>query len=315
MEGLVFDIRRFSTHDGDGIRTTVFLKGCPLRCRWCQNPEGLAPKRRPLWFADRCIRCRSCTKDLNNVSSAQPPALEWKQDTLYLNSNTADETDWEGIMKSCPTRALRWDSRSITVEALMAELERDAVFYRNGGGITLSGGEPLFQADFSIAVLRAAGERGFNTAIETSLFAEAAVVDRIIPLAGTIFADCKVLDDAAHHAATGQSNRMILENLRTLLRGEHPERVVVRTPLIPGYTATEKNIAAIGRHISALYPEVRYELLNYNPLAAGKYPLVGMEYCFEENPKRFSPEAMERFSDIARRNGIKNLIPAGGSHV
>ncbi|GHV80725.1 glycyl-radical enzyme activating protein [Spirochaetia bacterium] len=299
MEGILFDIRRFSTHDGDGIRTTVFLKGCPLHCRWCQNPEGIASTRKALWFADCCIHCRSCTD-----GKGAP------EDLLSENSTV---TDWEAILQKCPTQALHWDGRSITVENLIRELERDAVFYRNGGGVTLSGGEPLFQKDFSAAVLRGAKEKGFNTAIETSLFADSRAVDLIAPLADTIFTDCKILDDDKHRAATGQSNRIILDNLRRLLTGEYAARLIVRTPLVLEYTAAEENIAAISRYISGLYPPVRYELLNYNPLAAGKYPLVGRRYCFEENPPPYSRDAMKDFEAIAIRNGIKNLISTVGT--
>jgi pyruvate formate lyase activating enzyme len=311
VEGMIFDIRRFSIHDGDGIRTTVFLKGCPLRCRWCQNPEGLAPSRKILWFADCCIRCRSCTSGNNSSASnvtagTNDAALLWNGDTLQAHNTVA--ADWEQLLQKCPTQALRWDSRSITVEALIAELERDAVFYRNGGGITFSGGEPLYQKDFLAAILREAKERGFTTAVETSLFADAVTVDSIVPLADTIFTDCKILDENKHKAATGVSNATILDNLQRLLRSEYAARIIVRTPLIPDYTACEDNIATISKYISALYPPVRYELLNYNPLAAGKYPLVGLEYCFKKNPKPYDREAMNRFETIARANGVKNLI-------
>jgi pyruvate formate lyase activating enzyme len=305
VEGIIFDIRRFSTHDGDGIRTTVFLKGCSLRCRWCQNPEGLMSSRKILWFADCCIHCRSCTNG-NDSSGTHAAALSWDGDILRVNNAVA--ADWEYLLQKCPTRALRWDSRSITVEALMAELERDIVFYRNGGGITLSGGEPLCQKDFSSLVLREARERGFSSAIETSLFAETAAVDLIAPLADTIFTDCKIFDEDRHKTVTGVSNLIILENLQRLLRGKYAACLIVRTPLIPDYTATEDNIAAISKYISGLYPPVRYELVNYNPLAAGKYPLVGLEYCFKENPGLYNREEMKHFETIARTNGIKNLI-------
>lgn len=305
VEGLIFDIRRFSIHDGDGIRTTVFLKGCPLRCRWCQNPEGLVASRKILWFADSCIHCRSCTNG-NNVLGTDDAALLWSENTLQVINTAA--ADWERLVQKCPAQALRWDSRSITVEALIAELERDAVFYRNGGGITLSGGEPLFQKKFAAAILRASKERGFNTAIETSLYTDAATVDMIVPLVDTIIVDFKLLDEDRHKAATGVSNAIILDNLQRLLGGEYAERVIVRTPLIPDYTGAEDTIAAMSRYISGLYPPVRYELLNYNPLAAGKYPLVGLEYCFKENPRPYNRETMKHFEAIARANGVENLI-------
>jgi pyruvate formate lyase activating enzyme len=260
------------------------------------------PESKVLWFADSCIGCRSCTGGNDSWGNA----LLWKENTLRVDN--AAVADWDHLVERCPTQALRWDSYDITVGELVAQLERDAVFYRNGGGITLSGGEPLHQKDFSCAVLRASKERGWGTAIETSLYADAATVDAVVPLADTVFADCKIRDETEHKAATSVSNAVILDNLRRLLCGEYAARVIVRTPLIPDYTACEDNIAAISRFISGLYPPVRYELLNYNPLAAGKYPLVGLEYCFKENIAPYDRETMHHFETIARANGIQNLL-------
>jgi pyruvate formate lyase activating enzyme len=286
-KGTVFDIRRFSIHDGEGIRTTVFLKGCPLRCAWCQNPEGLDPGIGLLWFSGNCIYCGACGTC---------------GDPRQFIAGTGAET---AALENCPTMALRMDGRIMTAGGVLAELEKDAVFYRRGGGITLSGGEPLAQEDFAAAILEAAKGAGFHTAVETSLYAPRKGVDRIAALSDRIFADCKIFDEAEHTAATGASNRIILDNIARLLTGPHAGRVIIRTPLVPGFTASEENIASIARFISGLYPQVRYELLNYNPLAAGKYPLTGREYCFAENPDPYGAEAMETFRAAAKKNGIR----------
>ncbi|MDR2662493.1 MAG: glycyl-radical enzyme activating protein [Treponema sp.] len=286
-KGTVFDIRRFSIHDGEGIRTTVFLKGCPLRCAWCQNPEGLDPRIGLLWFSGTCIYCGACGV---------------RGDPRRFISGAGAET---AALDNCPTGALRRDGRIMTAGEVLAELEKDAVFYRRGGGITLSGGEPLAQEDFAAAILGAAKKAGFHTAVESSLYAPGKTVERIAALSDRIFADCKIFNDGDHIAATGVSNRIILDNIAGLLRGPHAERVIIRTPLAPGFTASEENIAAITRFISGLYPPVRYELLNYNPLAAGKYQLTGRDYCFAENPDPYDAEAMETFRNIAKKNGIR----------
>jgi pyruvate formate lyase activating enzyme len=303
VTGTVFDIRRFSVHDGRGIRTTVFLKGCPLRCRWCQNPEGLEFESRPVWFGQKCIRCRACTRA---AGTASPGLLSWDQDRLCVKK-PADPALFELPMRLCPTRALAWDSRTLSVEELAAELEKDRVFFDHGGGVTLSGGEPLAQPEFALGLLAACRRAGFHTAIETSLFAPAETVEAAAALSDTIIADCKIFDDKRHREATGRSNALILENLGGLLSGPHASRVLVRTPLIPGFTASEENIGAIGAFISGLYRDAAYELLNYNPLAAGKYPLAGKEFCFADNPKPFSAEDMLRFKGVVKRSGVQNI--------
>jgi pyruvate formate lyase activating enzyme len=293
--GAVFDIRRFSVHDGAGIRTTVFLKGCPLRCRWCQNPEGLETRFRPVWLSGACIHCGACTKTAAAVCPGSVlPELP--------------ELVWETVMDACPAKALVWDGRIMTADEVMAEVKKDAVFFAHGGGVTLSGGEPLAQSEFTLAILEASRRAGFHTAIETSLFAPAETVDAAADLCDTIIADCKFFDEKRHFDASGQSNALILENISRLLSGPHAPKTLIRTPLIPGFTADEENVAAISAFISGLYKDAAYELLNYNPLAAGKYPLTGRTYCFTENPKPFTMEEMFRFRSIAGKNGIIDLF-------
>lgn len=299
--GRIFDIRRFSTHDGGGIRTTVFFKGCPLCCAWCHNPEGISPARRPVWFAGACIGCASCADTARNGGVI---AME-----NGVRIDASAQEDWDSIMDACPTEALRWDSREITIDELMEEIRRDKPFFvHGGGGVTLSGGDPLMQAGFAAELLRRCREEGIHTAVETELHAKPEDALRVLARADLIYADLKLFDSDLHRRYTGAGNEVILENLRMLLRGDLRGRVIVRTPLIPGITATEENIAAIARFLSEQDADVRLELLNYNPLAAAKYPLVGREYCFRENPKRFSEEEMEAFRGIARRNGVKNIL-------
>lgn len=299
--GRIFDIRRFSTHDGGGIRTTVFFKGCPLRCAWCHNPEGISPVRRPVWFSGSCIGCRSC------AAAAAFGGVRAEDGSIRIDSGARE--DWDAVMDACPTGALRWDSRDVSVEELMDEIRRDLPFYvHGGGGVTLSGGDPLMQADFAESLLRRCRGEGIHTAVETELYADVADVKRVLAHADLIYADLKLFDSELHRRYTGAGNGRILENLRLLLTGELGERVIVRTPLIPRLTATEENLSAIARFLVETDPEVRLELLNYNPLAAAKYPLAGREYCFRENPECYTQEEMEAFRGIVRRCGVKHIL-------
>ena len=299
LKGTIFDVRRFATHDGDGIRTTVFFKGCPLLCAWCHNPEGISTKKRPLYFEKKCIHCGSCVK----ISKCG--GVKFDDGKIILDYTKND--DWDEIIKVCPTGAIAWDSREIEVYKLFGEVMSDEPFFKYGGGVTLSGGEPLLQPDFAAALLKLLQERGIHTAIETALLVPTENLEKVLPYLSHIFADCKIFDEQAHINATKVSNKLIKENLRELLTSNKKECVTIRTPMIPEYTATDENVAAIAKFISKIFPEVRYEILNYNPLASAKYHLVGREFCFKENPKRFTKDQMNHFAKIARENGVKNV--------
>ena len=301
MTGRIFDIRRFSTHDGSGIRTTIFLKGCPLRCVWCQNPEGLSYEKRPLWFQNRCIGCGICLDLSRDLGVSQ------RENRIHLDISRKE--DWEEIIDACPGTALQMDSRDLTVEETLEEALKDKIFFEQGGGITVSGGEPFLHPEFLKALLSALKERHVNTAVETSLHAPLPTLKSVLPYLDTIYADFKIYDSAAHQQHTGVTNETIRENLRYLLTSpDYQNRVIIRTPMIPGYTTGSDNIAQIARYITSLYPDVSYEILNYNPLAAGKYDLVDRTYCFTENPKLYTPDQMEAFVRIAHENSVKRLI-------
>ena len=303
--GRIFDVRRFSTHDGGGIRTTVFFKGCPLRCAWCHNPEGIDFGRRPLWFAGKCIGCGSCAE------AARFGGVRRTETGIAVDP--AAEEDWDAILDACPTGALRWDSRDVRVDELMELIRRDMPFYAHGGGgATLSGGDPLMQADFARELLLRCREEGVHTAIETELHAPEEAVQAVLPLVDLIYADLKLMDSGLHRQWTGVGNERILSNLEALLKGplskQLSERLILRTPLIPEITATEENLRAIAAWLAGRNPAVRWELLNYNPLAAAKYPLVGREYGLPAKLPRFSAEQMAAFAELARSAGLKNVF-------
>ncbi len=300
LKGTIFDIRRFSTHDGDGIRTTVFLKGCPLKCVWCQNPKGIERETSLVHFSNRCIGCGLC------ASISVDGDITIKDQLPVLHNSQAKQ--WQEYVTICPTNALVMDSKQYTVAEVIEIVLRDQPFFQYGGGVTLSGGEPLLQKEFTLALLKALKQKAVHTAVETSLCVDQAYLLQILPYIDTLFADFKVFDDGAHKRATGIDNGLIKDNIAMVLTSAYCDRVIIRTPLIPQYTATKENIAAICQYIAKLYPQVTYELLNYNPLAQAKYKQVGIEYCFKENPKLFTKEEMQEFQWIAQDAGIINLL-------
>lgn len=298
-KALVFDIKRFAVHDGDGIRTTVFFKGCPLRCKWCQNPEGLRAARQPVYLKNQCIHCGRCK------AAARPGQLEWKDGAPVLNHQYPGHFD--EVVYACPAAAIRYDSTPYDLDTLMEKIREDAVFFKSGG-VTFSGGEPFLQGHFLEDILKRCKAEGFHTAIESSFFADPTLVKACAPYLDRIFADIKILDPAGHRHATGRDNTQILENIAWLLDSpEHRDKVIIRTPLIPGYTATKENIGGIARWISGHYPGVKYELLNYNPLASAKYEMTGQDYSLPPHPM-FTGDEMNAFRQTARDNGVMNLI-------
>ena len=300
MNGKVFDIRRFSTHDGEGIRTTVFLKGCPLSCVWCQNPEGIAPEIMPIYFENRCIHCETC------VALSQNGGCSCAEGKIRLN-RTAEE-DWDKLIYECPSGALEMDAKNMTVQEVMGEIRKDVAFFRHGGGVTLSGGEPLMQYQFAAEILKACQEEGIHTALESSLYASEKAFRTVLPHLSISFADLKLIDDEAHKKYVGVSNERIKKNIEILLTSEIRENVIIRTPMIPGITTDQDNIMEIASFISQIYPDVKYEILNYNPLAEAKYHLVEREFCFKEKKPKYSAEMMEQFKKWAQDAGVKNVI-------
>lgn len=300
MKGYVFDFKRFSTHDGHGIRTTVFLKGCTLNCVWCQNPEGISIKQRPLYFPNKCIHCNTC------VHLAKNGGVTEVDGKIKLDISKVE--NWHHIIDSCPAVALTMDSTEMTSQEVVEEACKDAPFFKYGGGVTLSGGEPLFQHEFAIEILKGLKEKNITTTIETASHIPMPIYKEAMKYIDYVYADLKIMDSDLHKKYTGVDNTRIVQNLKWLLMSEKKENVIIRTPLIPGMTATEENIAGIAKFISGLYPEVKYEILNYNPLAQAKYDMVDKEFCFENNPPLYSDDQMRAFGKIATDNGVKNLI-------
>ena len=247
MNGTIFNIQRFCTNDGPGIRTTVFLKGCPLSCVWCHNPESQRGEREILYYRNKCSGCGRC------------------------RHMTVEDTDF-----LCYNDAKRICGRTATVEEVLEEVLKDRLFYENsGGGMTLSGGEPLAQPAFTIALLQGAKEAGLHTAIETCGFTSEQVMREIAPLVDLFLFDYKETDPALHRAFTGVDNAPILGNLRLLDR--LGKKTILRCPLIPGYNLREEHLQGICALANSLDHLQGIEIEPYHSLGEGKYAALGKE--------------------------------------
>lgn len=240
--GIIFNIQRYALNDGPGIRTTVFLKGCPLRCRWCQNPESFHLQPEIGFRSERCLNCNACLDVCPR--DAIIPGNTYRVDPSRCNGCGA-------CVDVCPSGALFTIGRRYTVPELLFEVQRDAAFYaESGGGVTLSGGEPLLQFDFVLAFLKACKEAGLNTAIETNGFMPKEKYAELLPFLDHIYFDLKLMTSSEHKQLTGTDNGTILENARWLVESAAP--VVFRVPLINGMTTTESNIHGVGKFLQSL---------------------------------------------------------------
>lgn len=272
--GLIFDIQRFSLFDGPGIRTTVFFKGCPLHCPWCHNPEGMVPRPELLFQPDLCVQCGACVavcpQGAHHIASDGAHTL----DRAMCAVGGADSC-MGACANVCPSKALRICGQSRTIAEVMAIVRRDRGYYADtGGGLTLSGGEPLLQPAFAAALLAAAKAEGLHTAVETSGFAAWSSFEAIRFAVDLFLFDIKETDSQRHAAFTGVPLAPILQNLRRLMAGG--AAVVLRLPMIPGYNDRPDHIEAIARLADSLPRLVEVHLLPYHRLGEGKHTLLGL---------------------------------------
>jgi pyruvate formate lyase activating enzyme len=295
LRGIVTNIQRFSIHDGPGIRTTVFLKGCNLHCFWCHNPETLRREAQLQIFPDRCIGCGECFE-----RCPQGAHVVENGGRLFLRERCqACGT----CVETCYAQALVLVGECKTVDEVVEEVLRDLPFYETSeGGVTLSGGEPLLQPDFSYAILERCRAEGLHTAIETAANFPWARVAAILPVTDLVMMDIKLMDAERHKACTGVPNARILENAVRL--GREAPALIVRTPIVPGVNDNTEDVAAIAQFAGQLPNLLYYELLPFHPMASGKYDSLDMDYRARDL-KSPPKEQMDALTEVAAQYVIK----------
>ena len=292
--GHVFSIERYAIHDGSGIRTLVFFKGCPMRCLWCSNPEGMSFQPDLMYSETLCIACGAC------VEACPQDALSIGEERLTVDRDACD------LCGACPAvcyaGALEMSSYEVSVDEVLEEVEKDRAFYEvSGGGITLSGGECLAQPAFACELLRASKERGLHTAIETCGYYPFDVLEAALPSVDFIYYDIKHMDDDVHRRLTGVSNQPVLENLVRL--ASYPVDICVRMPVVPTLNDSTENVEALARFVRDLRTVPAVELLPYHQLGLGKYQKLGLTYPISEVP---APDdaRMKELAAVFARHGM-----------
>ena len=300
MKGNIFDIQRFSVHDGPGIRTIVFFKGCPLRCLWCHNPESQKVKPSVALYSDKCRLCTECAGKCDKSAHVFDGGKHTVDRTACTECGTC--------ISSCPFGALEIFGREAEVSEIMDEVARDMAFYKNsGGGLTVSGGEPLMQGEFLIELLKAAKEKGITTAMETSGFAKPDLIRRVAPLTDLFLFDIKETNDERHKELTGVPFTPIYENLKIL--NSLGAKVVLRCPLVPDMNTSDEHISGIACIASELDCVTEVNVMAYHTLGNGKYDALGYENKMAGKP----PMSEEEKNSLIER--ISQKIKATGKDV
>ena len=294
MTGSIFDIQRFSIHDGPGIRTTVFMKGCNLRCKWCHNPESFIGNTELEYFAGKCVSCWSCIAACPEKDSGLgPEGMRWNRGLCRQCFSCAD---------ACLNDARVRVGEEKDGAEVMKTVLRDMPFYKNsGGGVTFSGGEPLQQVDFLLEMLMLAKDSGLHTAVETAGNVNEKVFDRIIGCVDLFLYDLKLMDGEKHRMATSVSNERILDNLQHIDKAG--ASIIVRVPVIPGINDDAENMEATAAFLIGKTSIRQVELLPYHNMAGHKYAGLGLEYPAEAFPQ-LSSDKLDMLNGILHRHGI-----------
>lgn len=296
ISGVVFNIQRYSIHDGPGIRTTVFLKGCPLVCTWCQNPESQSRDPEIMINKNLCTVCGRCVSECENdaISLSEECSVTDRAKCLCCGR----------CVEICPNEARKLSGTEMTVGEVVKEVLKDQKFFESsGGGVTISGGEATFQPEFAIAILRECKELGLHTAIETCGYTSWEVLERFFECTDLVLFDIKHIDNEEHKKGTGMSNEKILENAEKMAK---VKAILVRVPLIPGFNDSEQDVRKIAAFAATLSKEIEVDLLAYNPLGEGKYESLGKDSV--EHMQVQSEEYVEGLRSVVKKELMKGRL-------
>jgi pyruvate formate lyase activating enzyme len=294
--GNVFSIERFTLHDGPGIRTTVFLKGCPLRCLWCSNPESHDVNAEIIYIKEKCTGCGRCIELCKQEAIIQ----ETTQSQIKVAFDRCNNCGL--CVSECYTDALTMTGEKLTAGYVYEMVARDLLFYRHSnGGVTLSGGEPLLQPEFSIEILRLCQENGIHSAIQTSGYAPTNLVENLLPYVDLFIYDIKHMNDTEHRRLTGVSNQKIIKNLNML--NSRNKTIIIQVALIPGLNDSEENLSAVFRLVKSLDSVKGLSLLSYHTLGVAKYQRMGKTYQLQDLAQA-SAEYLHDKEILAEEQGV-----------
>jgi len=307
IEGVILRIERTSIHDGPGLRTVLFLKGCPLSCRWCSSPESQRTVPEKGYSPDRCIGCGTC------VAHCPEGALSLVDGTVRTEVSSCSECF--GCVAVCPHDARKGYGQRMTVSQAITEISKDEIFFfHSGGGVTISGGECLLQPDFTAGVLKGCRLRSIDTAIETSLFASWQSIEKTLPFLNTIYVDIKHPNGNQHRDLVGIDNSLMLANLEKLDQDDHPFGLHLRIPLIPGVNDADDTLLAVLAIAAPLKKLKEIELLPYHRLGVATYALLGRPYQLENLAVPSDEYIMERTAFLLKQD-LTVPLKVGGSHI
>lgn len=299
-KGKIFDIMKYSIHDGPGIRTTVFFMGCPLKCQWCHNPESQEFGQLLMYWPDRCISCGQCLEICPNKAIVTAAGkLKYLRDRCLVCGECC---------KVCHAGVRELVAKDMSVREVMAEIEKDLIFYdESGGGVTFSGGEALMQPVFLLEILKECKKKEIHTAVETCGYVKLESLQRISDYVDLFLFDLKLMDRQKHQDYTGETNELILDNLRWL--AEHHPKVIVRVPIIPGINDDEENLSQLGDFMTSLKRVNELHILPYHKAGVDKYQRLGLTYQLPD----IEPPDNERMEQImGRLEKFGLIIKIGG---